>query len=1074
MEHTPFKHKRTTLERAEKFISPVYFTDVNLRGRLYTERTPLTSIKHYAAPDRITFQQAMNGDFQPANIGQSFGPVWSTHWFELEVNIPSSWKEKEVHLLWNSGTEALVWVDGEPQQGLSADNDRISYIISHKLSSSDLHKIIYIEMACNHLFGIGNVALVKPEDDKKTFSLCQAEIALFDRDVFNLILDVETLHDIAKELPEEDQRGYQALYTVNDIINHLNVADKSTFRKAQEIAHNFFTQRNGQSQHTVYAMGHAHIDTAWLWPYAETIRKCARSWSCTLRLMEKHPDFKFTCSQAQQYSWVKDHYPSIWADICKFVHNGQFIPVGGTWVEMDGNIPSGEACVRQFLYGQQFFKQEFDLTCKEFWLPDTFGYSAQFPQIMRHCGVSRFLTQKLSWSLVNKFPHHTFHWEGIDGSCVLAHFPPGENYNMRGRVDELLKTARNFKDKGRSNRSAFLFGYGDGGHGPSEDMLGRLARLSDCDGLPKVKLTGSDEFFSSLEQENQNMFCKWKGELYLEMHNGTYTTWAKVKKYNRQCEVLLQELETVSTMAQVISPEFKYPKEEIDRLWKLLLLNQFHDVLPGSSINLVYLDAIKYYEDIEKSATSLIKKALKACLKTQEDSGASNQVDVYVVNTQAFDRQEVMCIPPAKLSSPKMKRRKVTENSIDIHSDGLQMVQVKIPALSIRPLSQCLTKLETVEDNVLTVVKEDDHYIMKNEHLKAVVDFLGRVTSLTCFNKQTGLWSKEAIDPHHPANQYLLYDDVPLYWDAWDVMDYHLETRKPLLTPIQRVMKGEHLNSVRITLETSLKISDQSYLRQEIVLDADSPYLVFNTEVTWHENRKFLKVEFPTTVHANEASFDIQSGHIQRPNHYNTSWDSAKFEVCGHKWVNLSEYGFGVSVINNCKYGHSVIDGIIRLSLLRSSKSPDPKADMGVHTFSYALMPHYGRFQEADLVQNAIGFNCPLRLVTAPSTKPNLICQGFFILDTKQVVIQAIKMAEDGSPSIILRLHEAYGGNTKVKVTSPLSLQDVCACNGLEEPLHDLDRELSVHFHHLDSGCQFTFDILPFQIVSLRCNLAHC
>uniref|UniRef100_A0A0B7AQ44 Uncharacterized protein n=1 Tax=Arion vulgaris TaxID=1028688 RepID=A0A0B7AQ44_9EUPU len=337
MEHVPFKHKRTTLERAEKFISSDYFTDINLRSRLYTERTSLASIHHYAADGRISYTEAMDGKYQSANLGQSFGPVWSTHWFKLEVVIPSTWIGQEVHLLWNSATEALVWLNGEPRQGLSADNGRISYIISHNLrGDTDLQQTIHVEMACNHLFGIGNVAIVTQEDDKKTFALTQAELAVFNRDVFNLILDIETLHDIAKECPEENQRGYQALYAVNDMINILNVSDTSTYSRAREIAQNFFQQKNGQSQHTLFAMGHAHIDTAWLWPYAETIRKCARSWSCTLRLMEKYPEFIFTCSQAQQYAWVKERYPKIWTDICTFVHRGQFVPVGGTWVEMDG------------------------------------------------------------------------------------------------------------------------------------------------------------------------------------------------------------------------------------------------------------------------------------------------------------------------------------------------------------------------------------------------------------------------------------------------------------------------------------------------------------------------------------------------------------------------------------------------------------------------------------------------------------------------------------------------------------------------------------------------------------------
>ncbi|XP_059170192.1 alpha-mannosidase 2C1-like [Physella acuta] len=1072
MEHVPFKHKRTTLERAEKFISTLYFTDVNLRGKLYKERAPLSSIKHFAAPDRVSCKQAMTGNFEAANIGQSFGPVWSTHWFELQVNIPADWKGQEIHLLWNSGSEALVWVNGEPQQGLSADNDRISYIISHKLKPSELNHTIYIEMACNHLFGIGSLALVKPEDDKRTFTLAQAEVAVFDRDVYNLILDVETLHDIAEELPEDNQRGYQALYAVNDIINHLDVTDRRTFRGAQDVAQNFFDQRNGQSQHTLYAMGHAHIDTAWLWPYAETIRKCARSWSCTLRLMERYSDFIFTCSQAQQYSWVKEHYPSIWKDICKFVHKGQFVPVGGTWVEMDGNIPSGEACIRQFLYGQQFFTKEFGIHCKEFWLPDTFGYSAQFPQIMRHCGVTRFLTQKLSWSLVNKFPHHTFYWEGVDGSSVLAHFPPGDSYNMLGKVQEMLKTSRNFRDKGRSNRSAFLYGYGDGGHGPSEDMLGRLARLKDCDGIPKVKLTGSDEFFSSIEAESPKLLCKWRGELYLEMHNGTYTTWAKVKKYNRQCEVLLQELETICTTAAIRDPSFHYPRTEIDRLWKLLLLNQFHDVLPGSSINLVFQDAIKHYEDVEQNATELINKALQVCVKPQVATEVTAK-EQYVINTLGFTRHEVIQVPASSHASPVAKKRKLAENVMGAHREECDFVEVRVPALSVKPLKECLVPAH--DDTEMKVYREDDHYVMTNGLIKAVVDPLGRVTSLKCFDKLTQKWSKEGVDHTYPANQFLIYDDVPLYWDAWDVMDYHLETRKIIQTPIQRIVIEEETSRSRVALVMSLKISDQSYLKQEIVLDAGSPCLVFHTEVSWYEAHKFLKVEFPTTVHATEATYDIQSGFLKRPNHYNTSWDSARFEVCGHKWVDLSEHGFGVSVINNCKYGHSVVDGVMRLSLLRSPKTPDPKADMGVHTFSYALMPHIGTFQESDVIQIAVAFNCPLRLFSGPSSNhlEPFVSQGLFTVDTKQVVVQAVKMAEDGSKTIILRLHEAYGGSTTVNVQTHLTLKDVHACNGLEDSLHlhDTDREVDIKLRQDEHGYTFSFDVLPFQIVSLRCSL---
>ncbi|GFR82439.1 RNA-binding protein 5 [Elysia marginata] len=494
----------------------------------------------------------------------------------------------------------------------------------------------------------------------------------------------------------------------------------------------------------------------------------------------------------------------------------------------------------------------------QFWLPDTFGYSAQFPQILQHCGVSRFLTQKLSWSLVNKFPHHTFYWEGIDGSSVLSHFPPGDNYNMRGHVNELLKTVQNFKDKGRSNCSAFLFGYGDGGHGPREDMLGRLARLKDCDGMPKVKLSSSDAFFSNIESERPNRLCRWRGELYLELHNGTYTTWAKVKKYNRKCEILLQETELLCTIAWVqrslkrsaVKTEYCYPKAELDAMWKLLLLNQFHDVLPGSSINMLGVANDTHSPDLQP----------------------------YLVNTQSFSRREVIKLPLMDSTKPSPKRRKLSGSCERVEDNEVDEthVEVEIPAYCVKPLSECIVPVQSKSQ--VTISREDDLIVLANDKVKATLDSLGRVTSLFCYDAVKKRWSKEAIDCVHPANQFLLYDDVPLYWDAWDVMDYHLETRKPVVTPIQRLRVDDESNPTHVSLEVSLQISDKSYLQQKIILEAGSPLIRFDTEVTWHENRKLLKVEFPTTVHTTEAAYDIQSGFLCRPNHFNTSWDSARFE----------------------------------------------------------------------------------------------------------------------------------------------------------------------------------------------------
>uniref|UniRef100_K7E872 Glycoside hydrolase family 38 central domain-containing protein n=1 Tax=Ornithorhynchus anatinus TaxID=9258 RepID=K7E872_ORNAN len=506
-----------------------------------------------------------------------------------------AWVGQEVHLRWESDGEALVWRDGQPVQGLSKTGEKTSYILTDRLGEHDPQSLtLYVEMACSGLCGDGQGSMIQPPDRHKKFAVSRAQLAVFQREVHELLVDLETLMDMAKFLGEDSQRGFQALYAANQMVNVCRPSEPDTWAEARSLAKAVFHQRNGDSQHTIHAMGHCHIDSAWLWPYEETIGKCARSWATVIRLMEKNPEFTFTCSQAQQLAWVKSAYPGLYSQIQEHVQRGQFVLVGGTWVEMDGNLPSGEAMVRQFLQGQAFFQQEFGRMCSEFWLPDTFGYSAQLPQIMSGCGIHRFLTQKLSWSLVNSFPHHTFFWEGLDGSRVLAHFPPGDSYGMEGRVEEVLKTLKNNKDKGRVNHSAFLFGFGDGGGGPTQTMLDRLERIKDTDGLPRVQLSNPEHLFAELERDSGQL-CTWVGELFLELHNGTYTTQAQLKKRNRESEQILHDVEVLSCLALARDNSFQYPSAELQRLWRLLLLNQFHDVVPGSCIQRVVEDALEFY-----------------------------------------------------------------------------------------------------------------------------------------------------------------------------------------------------------------------------------------------------------------------------------------------------------------------------------------------------------------------------------------------------------------------------------------------------------------------------------------------
>uniref|UniRef100_A0A8B9RDR1 alpha-mannosidase n=1 Tax=Astyanax mexicanus TaxID=7994 RepID=A0A8B9RDR1_ASTMX len=890
MYHLPvLKNRRTLLERGEKFISDVYFTDCNLRGRLYGDTCPFESITVFQTAKRIPYSEAVQQNFQPCKVGDSFGPTWWTCWFKIALKIPEAWKGKEVHLRWESDGEGMVWRDQEPVQGLTKEGEKTSYILTECLTENEPYSItLFVELACNGLFGAGQGSMIAAPDPNRKYTLQKAELVVFNREVQELLTDFEMLLDIVK---------------------------------------------------------------------------------------------------AQQFQWVKDWYPGLFSQIQHFVQKGQFVPVGGTWVEMDGNLPSGESMVRQFLEGQNFFKAEFGQYCKEFWLPDTFGYSAQLPQLMQGSGISRFLTQKLSWNLVNTFPHNTFFWEGINGSLVLTHFPPGNSYEMKGRVEDLINTLKNNKDKGRANHSAVLFGFGDGGGGPTQLMLDRLQRVQDSDGLPRVHMSNPDRLFSEL-QADSSLLCTWSGELFLELHNGTYTTQAKIKLENRRCEALLHDIEVASCLALTQTAGFEYPTEKLQKLWRLLLLNQFHDVIPGSCIEIVVEDALEYYNEIEKTGSGLLHSACNA-LRTSPWLGAGSSPAF--LNTLPWERTEVIAL---------------TE-------DGAQTKLVLFSPTHQR------------SEAWLSELQADGSVRMENGLLSAVLDNMGRLVSLILV--QT---NREAISDGCFGNQFVVFDDVPLYWDAWDVMDYHLQTRKPIVDvtrPVEVVSTGGLRGSVKF----SLQISGKSSITQEVILDANCPYIKFKTKVDWAEAHKFLKVEFPVQVRSPNATYEIQFGHLQRPTHRNTSWDWARFEVWGHKWADLSEHGFGVALLNDCKYGYSVYQNIMTLSLLRAPKAPDANADMGQHEFTYAVMPHAGSFQEAAVIQHAYNLNFPLRLIhDVKVAQP----WSAFTLNTSAVILETVKQAEGKKNALVIRLYESHGSSVSAVLSTSLSVQEAWYCDLLERP----------------------------------------
>lgn len=1002
------QHREQTLARLVRFQD-------RIKEKLYGDRTP-ASLQAYAAPDRISVHEAAEAEYQPIDIGHRFGPVWSTHWVHFAAEIPTDWRGKEVHLLWDSGCEACIWKDSLPVQGLTY-RYRWDYAALKEADGGE--KLEFeIEVACNGLFGspVTDFSLRHASD---LGLLNKAELAVFERGAWDLLWDFATVAEMAHALPEDTPRGGQALRVANEMANLCRLDDPGTWQATRDIAAPFLAERNGDSQHNLSAIGHAHIDTAWLWPLAETHRKCVRTFATATLYMEEYPEYRFACSQAQQWDWMKSMQPALYEKMRELAREGRFIPVGGTWIEPDCNIPSGESLVRQFLVGQRFFETECGVRSNIFWNPDVFGYSGQLPQIMRGAGIEYFLTQKLSWNQFNKPPNHSFHWEGIDGSRIMAHFPPADTYNAMATVRELNFNVRNHKDHERSRESYYLFGFGDGGGGPTKEMLERLRRARDCDGLPRVEIRTPCEFFERLDADATDLQT-WVGELYFELHRGTYTTQAYCKRMNRRSEELLHDVELLGAVADRAA----YPAEELDRLWKLVLLNQFHDIIPGSSITEVYVDAHRDYQVVSESGARLLGSSL-------DELAGEPGTEVLSVNTTAHARREVVELPEG-------------HEGLQASSNGRALGVVSAPGLgySVAQPKSC--------EAPATISQGGESTIMENSQLCATIASSGRITSLV--HKASG---REVISDPSGGNRLLLFDDDPVEHEAWDMDVYHLEKSDEVdaASSLRVIEEGP----LRVAIELEYSVGAKSHMIQRIRLAADSPRLDFECEVSWHEWRRYLKVEFPCGVRSMNATFEIQFGHLQRPTHFNTSWDIARFEVCGHRWADLAEPDFGVALLNDSKYGYAVQGNVMRLSLLRSPKKPDPQADMGEHAFTYSLMPHAGTLQDAGVITEALNLNMPLHV---RATSRNAESVQWFDGSNPAFVIDTVKKAEE-SQDIIVRGYEAHGTTGSTRIGSSLPVRSAALCNLLEEDEGELSWQ--------DGGVDLAFT--PFQIRTLRLRL---
>ena len=987
----PILHREYTRARLQQ-------TAERMRALVYPEsRAP--EVLHVSPPvGYLTVAEAAELDYHPAELGMALGPPWATFWFRIEANVPDAWAGQRVDLLWETGSESTLWIDGRSVHGLNTSGDcpRPDALLVGRADPGRPLELM-VETACSGAFG--------QEDTPATgLALRTCELARFDPAAWRLWLDFVTLQELEAEHAEGLDPAWAGhlLAELNRVCNLWDPGERSMWTDVHAILDDLYAHRNATLAHEIFAVGHAHIDTAWLWPLAETYRKCIRTFSTQAGLLDRYPDFRFACSQAQQYAWVKERNRQLWERIKERVARGQWLPVGGLWVEPDCNLPSGEALVREFLLGQRFFEAELGRRCREAWLPDTFGFNGQLPQIMRGAGIGRFLTQKLSWNRFTKPPHHSFVWQGIDGSQVVAHFPPADTYTAGATIAELRRSVRDFSDHERSRASLLPFGYGDGGGGPTPRMIETLARARDLQGVPRTRMEAVDAFFERLEGERDSL-PTIVGELYFEYHRGTYTSQARTKRANRQCEQLLHDTEFLSSVADRLGLA-PYPADDLAEAWRRQLTNAFHDILPGSSIGEVYEDAMRDYAWVEETC----KRLRSSALASLGGEGVPSPV-----NTTSFERREVVKGP-----------------------DG-GLVLAVCPPYGIGHVAQ--------PEDEAHVAEGASGIVLENGHLRAVLSTGGELLSLV--EKSTGI---EALA--EPGNRFELYDDRPRDFDAWDVDPFHLETRR--LCPPAESMRVAASGPLRAEVVFERQVGKRSRLQQSVRLNAHARRLEFNTALDWNEEHALLKVAFPTVVRTSTATYEMQFGVAERPTHYSTAHDLARFEVPGHRFADVSEPGFGVTVLTDCKYGYSTYGGTVRVSLLRAPREPDPHADVGGHELSYGLVPHARDWRRAGVVAEAAAFNAPL--VWTPGTaEPRCFAHtdGGLVLDT-------IKRAEDGD-ALILRLYEPHGTRGRTRLSLGVPARTAVPCNLLEEATGD---PVTVQDGALE------LDYAPFEIVTLRVN----
>ncbi|MGL4449958.1 MAG: alpha-mannosidase [Sarcina sp.] len=1038
------------LERIEK-------TCGEISKHVYRDQISLEDYKYidgnYHNIDLI--KEAPADGWREFKTGDLWGGMDCHGWFKCSVEVPEKFEGQTIALNFHTFEEGwdatnpqfILYVNGEQIQGVDINHREI--ILTHNAVAGTKYEIDL------HAYA-GMLA------DKK--ATLHGKLVVIDEEARELYWNLRVPVDVCKELDKEDKNRIDMITVLNDAINLVDLRrpkskeyDESLKVANKFLMDEFYEKLCGHEDIVATCVGHTHIDVAWLWTVAQTREKVARSFSTVLKLMEEYPEYVFMSSQPQLYKFLKEDHPGIYARVKKKIEEGVWEAEGAMWLEADCNVTSGESLVRQIMHGKRFFREEFNVDNKILWLPDVFGYSAAIPQILKKSDVDYFMTTKIAWNQFNKIPNDTFMWQGIDGSEVLTHFitttGPGQDrdshfttYNGHVQPDAVMGAWRRYQNKNINDDVLISFGWGDGGGGATLEMLENARRLSKgIPGAPKVKMGTSLDYFKRLEEKvgGHRKLPKWVGELYLEYHRGTYTSMARNKRDNRVCENLYTAAEKVNSMSMLLGND--YPQKSINDSWETVLLNQFHDIIPGSSIKEVYDVTAVEYKELIGNANGLVNEAMKNVTSKINLKDRS----VVVTNTLGFDRDDIVTFEvPADITVPAVIAKNGEEVVCQRIEDNKAIFFAKNVPANGHKAFKIVEASKEVESTIKLTTEEAE-----NKFFKVKFDEKGQIVSL--INKAL---DREVLQDGAIANEIQAFEDKPMCFDNWDIDIYYKEKMWKIddLQSIEVVENGP----VRSTLKLERKFLESTIV-QKIYIYSDLGRMDFDTYADWKEKDIVVKAAFPIEINTSEATYEIQYGNVTRPTHDNTSWDVARFEVCGHKWADLSEGDFGVSLLNNCKYGHDIKDGNMRLTLLKSSCDPNPDADKEEHFFTYSIYSHEGTWKEANTANEAYKLNTALFATVEEAHQGELADNLSLVkVDKENIMVEIVKKAED-SDHLIVRMYEFHNKRSRATLEFFKEIEEICECNLIERDLEALTFE----------GNKANFEIKPFEIKTFKFKL---